>query len=190
MLTNTSKFFASLKYWTKPPRSSIIIKMVSPNRVHRIHKLSIMRTIKFVLACLYSLACYSATAQGTNTTVEALTHIEIEFRHDETGLEIMLLNFESGKLYEGDTISFTLGGVQNRHQEYSIAGKRNTKLDKNALKIDLYEGTVDEIVDHGISEIRLNGFLYHISRSDQKNLAQAAKAAFRKKAARIKKEQQ
>lgn len=144
--------------------------------------------MKFVLACLCSLACYVGMAQGTNVTVEALTHIEIEFRHDETGLEIMLLNFEAGKLYEGDTISFTLGGGQNRYQEYSIAGKRNTKLEKNALKIDLYEETVDEIVSNGISEIRHNGFLYHIPHSYQKSLAQAAKAAFRKKAARVKKE--
>lgn len=144
-----------------------------------------MKSAFFILFLFVSGVC---AAQGTQLTIEARTHVQIEFRHDETGLEIMLIHFEAGRLHEGDTISYALGGTKNRHQEYSIAGKRNTKLEKNNLKIDLFQETVDEIVDGGISEIRHNGFLYHIAPPDQKAIAQAAKAAFRKKAARIKKE--
>ena len=143
-----------------------------------------MKKVIFVLLIGFSSIAYS---QGTNVTIEARTHVQIEFRHDETGLEIMLIHFEAGRLHEGDTISYALGGTKNMHQEYSIAGKRNTKLEKNNLKIDLFEETIDEIVDSGISEIRHNGFLYHVAPPDQKAIAQAAKAAFRKKAARVKK---
>lgn len=144
--------------------------------------------MKYLLCLLFIGSALSLHGQGTNVTIEAKTHVQIEFRHDETGLEIMLIHFEAGKLHEGDTISYALGGAKNHHQEYSIAGKRNTKLEKNNLKIDLFADTIDEIVESGISEIRHNGFLYHISSSDQRRIAQAAKAAFRKKAARVKKE--
>jgi hypothetical protein len=144
--------------------------------------------MKSLFAIFFTFICIDSYAQGTTVTVEAKTHVQIEFRHDETGLEIMFLHFEAGKLHKGDTISFLLGGSQNSHMEYSIVGSDNTKLEKNALKIDLYEETANDLVEHGLAEIRHNGFLYHISPADRKSIAQAAKAAFRKKAARVKKQ--